>query len=79
MKGVCMLPHLICHFLSYVQFYNFRKVFFPASLTCRKINAVLSLLEREFQSLLYLERIINDLFTLRMRVSRLVIKKVFKF
>jgi len=78
MKGVWMLPHLICHFLSYFQFYNTREVF-SASLLFRKINAVISLWERKFQSLLYLEMIINDLFALRRRVSRTMTKKVFKF
>lgn len=39
---------------------------------------MLSFLERKVQSLLYLENIMNNLFTLSIRVSRTVIKNIFK-
>ena len=57
-------------FLGYELEYYVQTTF----IVTRKINAMLSFLERKFQCLLYLEGIMNDLFILSMRVSRTVIK-----
>lgn len=57
---------------------SFSKLFSPSFLF-RQMNAMLSFLERQYQSLLYSEMVMNGLFILSMRASRTAIENVLKF
>lgn len=73
-SGSCPTSSVI--FWDYIQFYNIGKVF-SASLLFRKINGNAIIVRKRIPEL-YLEKITNDLFTLKRRVSGRLSKKVFK-